>query len=277
MRFAVPVLTYHAVNIAGNDYATNDHVAFAQDLELIASLGCRVIAASELADALVEGRSLPEGRLVVLTLDDGTDFDFHDLDHPSWGRQRGMFGIVGDHLARHRGAVGNVPVTSFVVVSPTARAELDRACLVARGWWNDDWWAPAIASGRWAVANHSLDHHHPALAASAAGDAGRGGFHSVAHFEAAEAEIAVAAAMLQARVPHPGASLFAYPYGEANDYLVHEYFPAHHRRIGVTAAFGTGGAPVTEGSNRWRLPRYVCGEHWKSPSDLDRLISDAFR
>src|SRR5690606_8365742 len=34
----VPILTYHAVNIAGNDYADNDHVAFAADLRLIDDL-----------------------------------------------------------------------------------------------------------------------------------------------------------------------------------------------------------------------------------------------
>ena len=39
----VPVLAYHAVNIAGNDYANNDHVAFAADLRMIDDLGLRVV------------------------------------------------------------------------------------------------------------------------------------------------------------------------------------------------------------------------------------------
>ena len=32
---AIPILTYHAQNIAGNDYANNNHVAFAEDLRLL--------------------------------------------------------------------------------------------------------------------------------------------------------------------------------------------------------------------------------------------------
>jgi peptidoglycan/xylan/chitin deacetylase (PgdA/CDA1 family) len=276
MRFAVPVLTYHAVNIAGNEYATNDHVAFAEDLELLASLGCRIVPAERVAAAVSEGRPLEGDKLVALTLDDGTDFDFRDLDHPQWGPQRSMFGIAGDHRARRAGAHGDVHVTSFVIVSREARIELDRTCLVGRGWWTDGWWTDAVASGRWAIANHSLDHNHPALLHCAAGDAARGSFLGISDFDAAEAEIAEAAAMLRDRAPNPGASLFAYPYGDASDYLVREYFPAHHRRIGVAAAFGTGAAPVTEASDRWQLPRYVCGDHWRSPGELEKLLGDAF-
>jgi hypothetical protein len=106
------------------------------------------------------------------------------------------------------------------------------------------------------------------------GAAARGTFQSVATFDAAEAEIAQAAARLREVAPNPGDALFAYPYGEATDYLVQEYFPRHHVRIGVTAAFATAGAPVTEGSDRWRMPRYVCGDHWKSPGELARLLRD---
>ena len=49
----VPVLTYHAVNIAGNDYATNDHAAFAADLSLIDEMGLRVIPLSWVVDQLL--------------------------------------------------------------------------------------------------------------------------------------------------------------------------------------------------------------------------------
>jgi hypothetical protein len=27
-------------------------------------------------------------------------------------------------------------------------------------------------------------------------------------------------------------------------------------------------------SDRWKLPRYVCGWHWKSPQELTSILSD---
>ena len=30
----IPILTYHAMNVSGNSYESNDHVAFAADLDL---------------------------------------------------------------------------------------------------------------------------------------------------------------------------------------------------------------------------------------------------
>ena len=42
----VPVLTYHAVNIAGNDYATTTTSRFAADLRLIGEMGLRVVPLS---------------------------------------------------------------------------------------------------------------------------------------------------------------------------------------------------------------------------------------
>ena len=38
----VPVLTYHANNITGNDYASNDHVALAHDLRALHRKGLRM-------------------------------------------------------------------------------------------------------------------------------------------------------------------------------------------------------------------------------------------
>jgi hypothetical protein len=72
----------------------------------------------------------------------------------------------------------------------------------------------------------------------------------------------------------PRAGLFAYPYGETNDYLVRDYLPnriAEHR---LRAAFGTDPEPVTRESERWNLPRYVCGHHWRSADALAALLGD---
>lgn len=108
------------------------------------------------------------------------------------------------------------------------------------------------------------------------GAGGNGGtFRDIASFDVAEAEIAIAAAAIRARADGPAASLFAYPYGDASDYLVRDYFPLHGERVGVRAAFTCGAAPITEGTNRWAMPRYVFGHDWRSPGDLVALLRDA--
>jgi hypothetical protein len=72
----------------------------------------------------------------------------------------------------------------------------------------------------------------------------------------------------------PRSGLFAYPYGETNDYLVQDYLPnriAEHR---LRAAFGTLPRPVERGSDRWNLPRFVCGHHWQSTDARAALLRD---
>ena len=54
-----------------------------------------------------------------------------------------------------------------MIVSPEARAELDRTCLIGRGWWGDDWWPQATAGDLIAVESHSWDHNHDTLAQTA--------------------------------------------------------------------------------------------------------------
>ena len=49
----LPILTYHGVNIAGNAYDGNDHVAFAADLELIHRLGLRIVPVHWVVDQLL--------------------------------------------------------------------------------------------------------------------------------------------------------------------------------------------------------------------------------
>ena len=86
----IPVLCYHSLNIDNNEYQGNDHVAFAQDLRLIHQSGRRVIPLQWLVDWL-RGRR-PDSDVaggVVMSMDDGSWFDFHDMPHPSCGQQRG--------------------------------------------------------------------------------------------------------------------------------------------------------------------------------------------
>ncbi|MCM2328462.1 MAG: polysaccharide deacetylase family protein [Lysobacter sp.] len=271
---AVPVLAYHAMNVAGTDYSANDHVAFAADLELLQALGARIVPLGEVARAAVEGRLASLSGCVSLSLDDGADFDACDLPHPVWGPQRGMLGILRDFRARHGAAAQpGLHATSFAIVSPQARASLDRHHMVGCGWWNDGWWREAEASGLMAVESHSWDHNQATLESTAA-SAARGAF-DLATREEADAEIAQATRYLRSRRGRDGDVLFAYPYGPASDYLAEDYFPDPGAGHGVFAAFTTDAAPVTPGTSRWRLPRFVCGWHWKTPGELEALLARA--
>ncbi|HET6264624.1 MAG TPA: hypothetical protein VFD95_07195, partial [Usitatibacter sp.] len=194
----VPVLTWHSMNVAGPDHATNDHVAFREGLEALHRLGMRVVSAMDVARALVEGRIDELAGSVALTFDDGSDFDFHDLPHPRWGPQRGMMRILEDFRARHGlAAQPRLHATGFTIVSPEARAELDRTCMIGCRWWNDDWWEAAEASGLMSVESHGWDHNHDSLARTVA-RAPRGTF-NLATREDARAEIAQASSWLAAR------------------------------------------------------------------------------
>ena len=267
----VPVLTWHSMNVSGPGYAGNDHVAFREDLEAIHRLGLNVVPAAEVARALVEGHLDELAGSVALTFDDGSDFDFHDLPHPRWGPQRGIANILADFRARHGAAAQpKLHATSFTIVSPAARAELDRTCMIGCRWWNDDWWAAAESSGLMAVESHGWDHNHDSLARTVA-TAPRGGF-DLRTREDARAEIAQATGRLAAHRGRPGPVLFAYPYGDVSEFLADDYFPNAIAEHGVYAAFSGDPGPVTAQDSRWRIPRYVCGAHWRSPAELVELL-----
>lgn len=269
----VPILTYHAVNIAGNEYADNDHVAFATDLRLIDDLRLRIVPVHWVVEQLSGLADRDLSRCVALTCDDGSWFDYHDLDHPLHGRQRSLFNCLVDFRAdRGRAAQPDLHLTSFVIASPEARADIDRECLVGRGWMGDRWWRAAQASGLVAIENHSWDHNHLAVTRTVQRDGRKGSFVPIDTYAEADAEIRQASDWLDARVPARATRLFAYPYGETNDYLLDEYLPRHAGEHRLLAAFGTVPAPVEAASPRWNLPRYVCGHHWRSPEALEDLL-----
>ena len=266
----VPVLTYHSINIHGNDYAGNDHVALAADLRLLHRLGRRIVPLATVVDVLLGAApAAAVENAVALSFDDGSWFDWHDLEHPSWGPQRGFAGILRDFAAETGAAVH---ATSFVIVSPEARAILDRTCMVGRGWWGDEWWPTAQREGLIAIESHSWDHNHDTLPATVQHAQRKGTFRTIDCWADADAELRQAADWLDARLAPHRASLFAYPYGETSDYLVREYLPRHAHEHRLRAAFGTAPAPVEATADRWHLPRYVCGAHWNDPAGLERLL-----
>lgn len=266
----VPVLTYHSMHVLGHTPADNDHAALAADLARIHALGRPIVPLARVVDVLLGQAPDDLEGAVALSFDDGSWFDWHDLEHPTCGLQRSMAGLLRDHRATTGAAVH---ATSFVIVSPAARAILDRTCMVGRGWWSCDWWPEAAREGLVAIESHSWDHNHETLPATVATGKAQGTFRSIDDEPSARAEIDAASDWLDARVPGQRTSLFAYPYGERNDYLVDEYLPGFEARHRLRAAFTTDPAPVTLGANRWALPRYVCGRDWRSPDELERVLA----
>jgi peptidoglycan/xylan/chitin deacetylase (PgdA/CDA1 family) len=270
------VLAYHSHNISGSDYATNDHVALASDLETLTGAGARIVPAEHIAEVVRSGAVGGDGQVeVAITFDDGPVFDFADFVHPRFGAQRGFINIFRDFHARHPGAQPALQGTSFVIASPGARAAMERAesCgyTFLSDWLTHDWWAAAADSGLLAIGNHSWDHVHHAVDEIATTRGVRDNFEAVDNYADADREIREAGAYINSHVGGR-CRVFAFPFGHVNGYLVNDYLPQRRQEHGMVAAFGTCGRPVRPGDSVWNIPRAVCGYHWKSPAELVTLL-----
>lgn len=158
------VLAYHSHNVFGDDYASNDHVALAHDLETITSIGAVITPLHDIAYHWMD-QSPSKIVMVGLSFDDGPVFDFHDFRHRQFGPQRSFFNIMLD-FSKRRGSEcqPRLHATSFVIASPGARSAMARSeeCGYAwmGDWLSDAWWKPASESGLIEIANHSWDHVH---------------------------------------------------------------------------------------------------------------------
>jgi hypothetical protein len=271
----IPILAYQPMHVDGNEYAANELRSLAADLRIVTEQGFRIVPLRQVVDLWLDNRGHElTGKLVAITCDNGADFDYRDLPHPTAGVQRSVFNILRDFDAAHPKAQPDLNVTSFVIVSQEARAVLDRTCMVGKGWWNDDWWREAIASGLIHIGNHSWDHNHETLPDAFSMGTARGNFKLVASEPLADREIRRAAAYLRDAAPNPGTALFAYPYGQSNEYLVHDYFPRYGAEMGIRAAFTDRAGFLEPGVGRWEIPRFYCARDWSSPDEL-RAILDA--
>jgi peptidoglycan/xylan/chitin deacetylase (PgdA/CDA1 family) len=264
------VLTYHSGNITGNDYATNDLVALAQDLEWLHAERIPIVPLREVVDTVLEARTHgPPEKVAAITLDDGLDFDFLDLVHPFHGPQRSAETILREFAETHSAAVH---ATSFVIASPDARRQIARHEMLDYQWIGDHWWNAATVTGRFHIGSHSWDHLSPSVSPVAQQEGRTGSFKWVTSFADADVQVRRAHEFIAAMAPNPGAALFAYPYGDGSAYLIDDYLPAYGARSGTIAAFATGAQPVHAGSPRWRLPRFTRGLDWRSPEDLNALF-----
>ena len=82
---AVPVLTYHGARAGKARYAENDHLTLAEDLRRLNAAGWRVVSLHQVVEAFLAGTLDSLRRCVALTFDDGTDFDWRDIEHPVYG------------------------------------------------------------------------------------------------------------------------------------------------------------------------------------------------
>jgi hypothetical protein len=272
----VPVLTYHSINIRGTDYADNDLVAFGEDLEHLNRAGWRVVPLGWITDQLLGRATRDLTRCVALTCDDGTALDHDNLVHPTAGPQVSIFNRLRAFRARHgAGVQPDLHMTSFVIASPRARQAIDTKAILGQDWMRDDWWAAASASGLMAIENHSWDHNHPNCDWPGIDGMPRGHFGAVDNAVRAAYEIELAADYIDARVPGTRTRQFCYPFGHVPPYVRDEWLPTHADRLGIDGAWADGARPVEPTSHRFELPRYICGWHWKSPAELDRLLADA--
>jgi len=265
------VLTYHSGRISGNDYRTNNLVALAEDLETIRALDLPIVPLCGLVDALLHrgAPALPE-KSVAITFDDGLDFDFVELVHPFHGLQASACSVLRRFATAH-----SVPVhaTTFVIASPRAREQIARREMLDHQWIGEHWWADAVASGIFHVANHSWDHVSPSVSPVGQRDGRSGAFTLVDTFDDAELQVRRAHDYIAERAPNAGTALLAYPYGDASAYMTDEYLPVHGEKGGTLAAFTGRPGVMHQDSNRWALPRYCCGTDWESPQALARLLS----
>lgn len=277
MKFSgIPVLTYHAVNIIENTYQGNDHIALASDLRTLDRLGWSVIPLSKVVDWHQSGKETATSeKFVAITCDDGSWFDFYDLEHPTCGLQQGFLGIIRDFansetISDQSGA----HITSFVISSPQARTELDQKGLINQGWWGDEWWQEAQAGGLMSIECHSWDHVHPDVEIVAQKEQLKGDFSRVNSLEDCDVQVRQAGEYISQQMNSHRPDLFAYPWGQTSEYILKTYMPDHSERHGFRAAFTTDPKPVERSDSVWALPRYIFGRDWKSPQDLERLLKN---
>ena len=265
------VLAYHSQNVTGKTYETSDRLAFAADLGLLRELDFTVVRAMHLVKCLRAGafRRLP-AKCVVLTMDDAPLSDYCETSNPPHAGQDAMLTSLRKQHRRFLGIALTKPrfvATAFAIASPDAKKELSAP--IGIPWFTDSWWRAAQESGYLDIGTHSWNHVHPELQEMAAKPHLKAAFHNVDSVDDAQHQIVEASRAICAITGNEAAGLFAYPYGRTNDFLVREFLPRQNTVIG---AFTTDPKPVTSSTGVWEIPRFVCGDAWKTRESLRALL-----
>jgi peptidoglycan/xylan/chitin deacetylase (PgdA/CDA1 family) len=260
----IPVLTYHSTNISGNEYHNNDHMALEQDLKLLDKLGIEIISAIELVQWIKGEVTLaPTKQYVVLTFDDGCELDFYDWNHPAYGFQKSFYTLLKEYPKK-------IHATSFVIVSPDTRKVLEQTCLAGHKIWGDEWWQKAEDSQLISIENHSWDHVHVTLDQVEQEENKKGNFKLIKTSKDANAQIKQASVYIDTQITDKKTQLFAYPYGDYNNYLCEKYLPKE--QTSIIAAFTCEASHIDINSNVWKIPRFVCGTDWKSVKEIEEIM-----
>jgi len=264
----IPVLTYHANNITGNEYQTNDLVALKQDLRLFDELDMTIISSHILVQWLKQEINLDKSKnYLVLTFDDGTELDFWDWQHPYQGFQKSAYTLMKEFQTATR---RYIHATSFVIASPEVRATLEKTCLAGHKIWGDAWWQEAENSSIMSIENHSWDHVHETIEHVYQKDNIKGDFSVIDTQEEAKQQIVEASKYINSKIKNKSVSLFAYPYGDINDFLTENFLQNHEN--GIAGAFTCVPQHTYQDTHRWKIPRYVCGADWKNINELRTIL-----
>lgn len=269
-RQRIPVLCYHSMNADTLDYLGNDHLALEQDLATLEKLGYRLIDGMTVVDfVLGKKRFSQREKVACISIDDASILDYDSYQSPKIGTVKSFRHIFLDSPIFQR---SQSTILNFAIVDEAVRHELDSACMQGRGDWQSDWWEKAIDSKLYDMANHSLDHMHGALQKTVHSRGEKGNFYAVDNYLDADRQIRQAYENLQNLVNRKATPLFGYPYGHVSDYLQKDYFPNYQQEHRQYGAFTTAGEYATQNSDRWAIPRFVCGEHWKSPVEFEAIL-----
>ena len=269
------ILTFHSHNVSGSDHATNDHVALDESLALLARLRIPVLRLLDVVRSLREGRfdELPQ-RFACITFDDGSAYDWRDLEFPEQGRQPSMYTILRRHSRSVLGLIWlrRAHATTFVIASARARSEISAAALGDANLMTDSWWRDAQYSGFMDIGTHGWIHVHPAVSEMSLRPEITERFDRIETAADAQLQVDEAFDAIHAAAGGDAGRIFAYPYGQVSEYIAGHYLPAQRR---ILAAVTTQPRPVEAGSSPWRIPRYMCGPDWSSEEGLERLLGGA--
>lgn len=272
-RQRIPVLCYHSMNANTTSYLGNDHLALERDLETLLHLGYRLIdGLSVIHFILGKKRFTHTDKVVCISFDDAPILDFEDFQSPTIGTVKSFRHILQSSAIFQ---YSHTPILNFAIADPDARDEIDKQCILGHGDMTSSWWESSIDEHLYHIANHSWDHMHDALTQVAHSRSEKGNFYAVDNYIDADKQIRQAYEQLQSLVNNKATPLFAYPYGHVNNYLRDDYFPNYQHEHQQLGAFTTEGDYATRNSNRWAIPRFVCGLHWKSPEALTEILEKA--